>query len=168
MTDDDIRQFLDSDYERVVRVVTAVCGDRQRAEDAVQESLVDVWGKGQNVDDVARWVTAAAVNRARSRWRSRSAEQRAFDRLASRRSTIETSEPSTFDTGLASALNSLPLAQRQVVALHYLMDLSVVDVGAYLGIAEGTVKPHLYRGRLALRAAMGVAAPRKGESHARS
>lgn len=166
MTDDDIRQFLDRDHERVVRVVTAVCGDRERAEDAVQESLVDVWGKDRDVDDLARWVTVAAINRARSRWRSRSAEQRAFGRLAARRHPAASPEPSTFDADLARALDSLPLAQRQVVALHYLMDLSVADVGRYLGIAEGTVKTHLYRGRLALRASMDPA--NGGESDARS
>ena len=60
MTDDDIRRFLENGYERVVRVVAAVCGDRERAEDAVQESLVDVWGRRRQVDDLARWVTVAA------------------------------------------------------------------------------------------------------------
>lgn len=67
----------------------------------------------------------------------------------------------------------LAVVQRQVVALHHLLDLSVADlsvadVGRCLGIADGMVKTHLQRGRLALRAAMGVAAPWEGETHARS
>lgn len=168
MTDDEIREFLDCDYERVVRVVAAVCGDRSRAEDAVQESLIEAWGSGRVVENMSRWVTVAAINRARSRWRSRSAEQRAFDRLASHRGPTENAEPSTFDANLAYALNSLPPVQRQVVALHYLMDMSVVEVAQCLDIAEGTVKSHLHRGRSALRAAIEVAAIREDESHAQS
>ena len=36
------------------------------------------------------------------------------------------------------------------MALHYLLDLSVADIAGELGIAEGTVKTHLSRGRLRL------------------
>lgn len=169
MTDDDIRRFLEDDYERVVRVVTAVCGDRGRAEDAVQESLVDVWGRRQQVDDMARWVTVVAVNRTRSGWRSRAAEQRAFQRLVSLQPTARVDEPAeAMDQRLVQALQSLSPAQRQVVAMHYLMDLSIADVGRCLGLADGTVKTHLHRGRAALRAAVGESAPKEGDSHARS
>jgi RNA polymerase sigma-70 factor (ECF subfamily) len=37
-----------------------------------------------------------------------------------------------------------------VIALHYLEDLSVVEVARVLGCAEGTVKAHLHNGRAAL------------------
>lgn len=154
MIDDDIQRFLDRDHERVVRVVAAVCGDRQRAEDAVQEALVDVWTRRRQVDDVARWVTTAAVNRARSRWRSLSAERRAFERLAARSPDLPGEQQSPFDARLAEALGSLPRAQREVVALYYLLDLPVADISAHLGVAEGTVKTHLHRGRASLRQAL--------------
>jgi RNA polymerase sigma-70 factor (ECF subfamily) len=165
VTDDDIRQFLDHDYERVVRVVAAVCGDRERAEDAVQECLVNVWSRRRKVDDLARWVTVAAVNRARSRWRTRSAEQRAFERLALLRWSGPSEEPAPLEARVVRALQSLPAQQRKVVALHYLMDLSVAEVASYLGLTDGTVKTHLYRGRVALRTAL-QEAPQKDGSHA--
>jgi RNA polymerase sigma-70 factor (ECF subfamily) len=148
-----------------VRVVAVVCGDRQRAEDAVQEALVDVWTKRKRVDNVARWVTTAAVNRARSRWRSLSAERRAFLRLAARTPERHEQQPSSFDARLAEALASLPRAQREAVALHYLLDLSIADIGAYLGVAGGTVKTHLHRGRAALRTALEDAAGQEDESN---
>lgn len=136
VSDEDIRRFLREDYDRVVRVVTLVCGERQRAEDAVQDTLIDVWTKDRHVDDLPRWVTVAAINRARSRWRSLSAERRAFDRR------------------LADVLGSLPHMQRQVVVLHYLVDLSVIDIAEYLGVAAGTGKTHLHRGRASSRDAL--------------
>lgn len=168
MDDNDIQRFLEKDHDRVVRVVAAVCGDRGRAEDAVQESLVDAWRRHRPVDDLARWVVVAAINRARSRWRSASAEQRAFERLAARQVTRPVEEPSILDARLARALKSLPHSQRQVVALHYLMDMSVADVAGCLGMADGTVKTHLHRGRASLRVALETITSQEGECHARS
>jgi RNA polymerase sigma-70 factor (ECF subfamily) len=72
-----------------------------------------------------------------------------------------------FDTRLAEALASLPRAQRHAVALHYLLDLSIADIGAYLGVRDGTVKTHLHRGRAALRAAVEGAAVEEDVSDAR-
>lgn len=164
MTEEDIRRFLAHDHDRVVRVVAIVCGDRERAEDAVQDALVDVWTKSRCVEDLTRWVTTAAINRARSRWRSLSAERRAFQRLVARTPERSDHQPASFDTRLAEALASLPRAQREAVALYYLLDLSIADVGAYLGVADGTVKTHLHRGRAALRGAFGDAASEEDES----
>lgn len=167
MNDEDIRRFLDRDHDRVVRVVTVVCGNRQRAEDAVQEALVDVWTRHHQVDDLARWVTTAGINRARSRWRSQSAERRAFRRLAARTPDPPDQAPASFDRHLAAALCSLPRAQREAVALHYLLDLSVADIAAHLGVVEGTVKTHLHRGRGALRAVLERPSSEEEESHDR-
>ncbi len=84
MRDEEITVFIDPDYERFVRAVTVVCGDRHRAEDAVQDAVVEVWTKEREVDDLAGWMTLAAMNRARSRWRTAAVERRAFDRLSQR------------------------------------------------------------------------------------
>jgi len=168
VTDDDIRRFINDDHDRVVRVVAVVCGDRQRAEDAVQEALLDVWTKRRQVDDLARWVTTAAVNRARSRWRSLAAERRAFQRLAARAPDRPDEPESSFDARLAQALGSLPRAQREAVALHYLLDPSVADIGVHLGVAEGTVKTNLHRGRAALRSALGGAASEEDQPNVRT
>ena len=166
MHDEAIRTFLLHDHGRVVRAVAAVCGDRERAEDAVQDALVDVWTKNQRVDDLTGWVATAAINRARSRWRTQAAERRAFDRLAAQATTQphsdgvdEATSPLLFDAHLAEALRDLPRAQRSVVALHYLLDMSVADVAAHLGMAEGTVKMHLHRARDTMRTALQDQAP---------
>jgi RNA polymerase sigma-70 factor (ECF subfamily) len=158
--DEAIRAFLLHDHGRVVRAVAAACGDRERAEDAVQDALVDVWTKDRAVDDLSGWVAAAAINRARSRWRTQAAERRAFDRLAADRadrrpSSAEADSVVPFDTRVAQTLRDLPRSQRSVVALHYLLDMSVADVAVRLGMAEGTVKTHLHRARATLRAALG-------------
>ena len=53
---------------------------------------------------------------------------------------------------IITALRALPEAQRQVIALHYLADLSVEAIAQELGVPAGTVKSRLSRGRDALAA----------------
>ena len=51
---------------------------------------------------------------------------------------------------LWEAVRSLPERQAHVVALHYLEDRPIGEIAEILQCAEGTVKSHLHRGRLAL------------------
>ena len=156
MRDEAIKAFIDSDHSRVVRAVMVVCGDRGRAEDAVQDAIVDVWAKRRDVDDLAGWVTVAALNRVRSRWRRDASERRALERLSRQAATAPTSiGVATVDGRVAACLAGLSRQQREAVALHYLLDMSVEDVARHLGVSGGTVKTHLHRGRNALRESLG-------------
>ena len=56
---------------------------------------------------------------------------------------------------LVAALRHLSRRQREVIALHYLSDLSEADVAIALGISEGSVKTHTSRGLAALRQRLG-------------
>ena len=53
------------------------------------------------------------------------------------------------------AVRRLPRRQAQVVALHYLEALAVLEVAAVLQCAEATVRVHLHRARTALAAERG-------------
>jgi RNA polymerase sigma-70 factor (ECF subfamily) len=54
-----------------------------------------------------------------------------------------------------AAIAELPAAQRAAVVLRYMHDLSVLEVAATLGCAEGTAKTHLSRARKTLAARLG-------------
>jgi RNA polymerase sigma factor (sigma-70 family) len=56
---------------------------------------------------------------------------------------------------LLAALQTLPIRQRQVIVLHYLVDLPVEEVARTLAMRDGTVKSLLARGRRALAAKLG-------------
>jgi RNA polymerase sigma-70 factor (ECF subfamily) len=60
------------------------------------------------------------------------------------------------DHDVLRALKSLPLQQRQVVALHYLMDQSVDTIAEGLGVSAGSVKTQLHRARKTLAARIRV------------
>ena len=50
------------------------------------------------------------------------------------------------------AIGGLPRRQREAISLRYLSDLSEADVSRVLGVSANTVKRHLARARLTLRA----------------
>jgi RNA polymerase sigma-70 factor, ECF subfamily len=49
----------------------------------------------------------------------------------------------------------LPRRQREVVVLHYFLDLAVDDIAAQLNVTSGTVKTSLHRARAALATVLG-------------
>jgi len=53
---------------------------------------------------------------------------------------------------LVEALRQVPADQRRAMVLHYLVDLPVAEVAHEMGVAVGTVKSWLHRGRTALAA----------------
>lgn len=56
---------------------------------------------------------------------------------------------------ILDALRKIPEAQRQTIALHYVLDLTVEEIAGETGVAIGTVKARLHRGRKALAGHLG-------------
>ena len=52
------------------------------------------------------------------------------------------------------AVGALPVRQREVIALHYVEDLTIADVAAALEISPGTVKSTLHDARRSLAATL--------------
>ena len=55
-----IREFLATDYPRVVAGVALACGSYPAAEDAVQEAVARAWersGRGERIESPKAWVT---------------------------------------------------------------------------------------------------------------
>jgi RNA polymerase sigma-70 factor (ECF subfamily) len=150
MDEERLVSFLEGEYPRVVAAVGFACGDRTRAEDAVQDVLASLLERDTAVRDARGFVAAAALNRVRSSARRLGAEQRALERL--RRLPVPGSEqPNGIGDDVMAALRSLPERQREITALHYLLDMSVADVAGALEVTEGTVKTQLHRARTTLR-----------------
>jgi RNA polymerase sigma-70 factor (ECF subfamily) len=162
MERDELRLFVERDYARVVAALGWACGDRVAAEDAVQDVLATEWLRSNHVHNVPAWVTRAALNRLRSTARRRGAEARAVERLG-QASMLLVEVPAPFDPLLAEELHRLPPRQREIVVLHYLLDMSVADISDTLGITDGTVKTQLHRARSSLRARLSSGDPSEEE-----
>jgi RNA polymerase sigma-70 factor (ECF subfamily) len=156
MDDDRIAEFVAHDYGRVVAAVALVCGDRARAEDAVQEALAKAWLQRSHLESLTAWVTRVALNDVRSRFRRLGAERRAYERLTALKGpeAIAADPEDVFDRRLLAAMAGLAGRQRAAVVLHYLLDQSVDEVARTLGVHPGTVKTSLHRARAALRQAL--------------
>jgi RNA polymerase sigma-70 factor (ECF subfamily) len=53
---------------------------------------------------------------------------------------------------LHGAFEALPPLQRTLITLYHIEDLSIPEIARMTGLAEGTIKSHLFRARLRLRA----------------
>lgn len=63
------------------------------------------------------------------------------------------------DRQLWRAVSALPSGERTAMILYYRQDMGVGEIAAAIGVASGTVKTLLFRGRQRLRRTLGVAAP---------
>lgn len=145
-------------YRHLVRVVRGVCGDSDLAHDAAQEALVRLWEQRQQSGEISSeqaWATRTALNWSRSRLRRRRAEARALRRLAVREQTAEHESPNgALSEDVHRVLLSLPYRQREVLVLHYLLDMDIATIAATLQRSDGAVKNALFRGRNALSLAV--------------
>ena len=150
-----VAAFLDSDYARVVGAVAVATGDRERAEDAVQDAIVATLSGDTEPENLAGWITVVAINFVRQAWRRNASQGRAYVRA------IVWDEPEAHEADRAvdsmlvrDALAALPERQRTVMVLHYLEGLSIAEVAHTLGVSDGTVKTQLHRGRDTLASVM--------------
>jgi RNA polymerase sigma factor (sigma-70 family) len=60
---------------------------------------------------------------------------------------------------LITAMRALPRRQCEVIALRYLADYTISEIGQILGVDQGTVKKHLSRGLENLRHSRHITPP---------
>ena len=143
--------FYVTEYPSVVRLVVALCGRRDLAEELAQDAFLAAhqrWGTVGAYDQPGAWVRRVAMNRALSSLRRRAIEARLLLRLGHERE--RTLELPAREAELLAAVRALPHRQSQVLALTFLEDRSVADVARILECDENTVRTHLRRGRTAL------------------
>ncbi|MFI0505258.1 SigE family RNA polymerase sigma factor [Streptomyces albogriseolus] len=135
----------------VARLLTG--GDRQRAEDLVQESLVKLWFAWPKVAEQA---PEAYVRQVLVRLAARSARrlwwgERPVGELPDRPGPGDVSAAVAERSRLESALALLTPRQRAAVVLRYYEDLPEGQVAQALGCPVGTARSHASRGVARLR-----------------
>lgn len=147
MQDEEFDDFFVARVQRLRRVAFAILHDWHLAEDAVQIAFVKVHQKWRRIrpETLEAYVRRAVVNTSISLTRRSGREV-----LTWQTPDVGVDSPDVAPDLLAS-LQSLPTAQRIVIALRYVDDLSVTEVARVLDISEGTVKSQSARGLAALR-----------------
>ena len=154
----DFAELVTTESRGLVAAVTAIVGDRSRAEEIVQEAFERCyrrWRRVSRLDRPGAWVRRVAINEAISVARRASTEARVLQRVGtlSGSSDGSTTDPlaGLDDEGVWAAVRALPNEQAAAIALRYGADLGIEDVADALGSTVPAVKSLLHRGRTALR-----------------
>jgi RNA polymerase sigma-70 factor (ECF subfamily) len=136
-------------------VLPIVNGDRQAAEDVVQETMLRGWQHGGDLshEHAGSWLHKVARNVAISTYHRR---------RRARPSEVPLDQLSAPATGdgfdamadallIASALNSLSADHRKVIVELFYNQRTVTEVAAMLAIPEGTVRSRCFYGLRAMR-----------------
>lgn len=143
-------------------------GDRDEAEDLLQEVYAEVWRKSVRYDErrgsPMAWLVTLTRSRAIDRLRSRASHGYGVtDSIQDNQATdVEDRDPTPFDVrataeirGLVTkALGELPAPQRQALELAYYEGLSHTEIAERLQEPVGTVKTRIKLGMTKLRHAL--------------
>jgi RNA polymerase sigma-70 factor (ECF subfamily) len=151
LDESELHEFVHMHYPRLVGALALLCGSRATAEDAVQEALARAWERslrGEEVDSLAAWVTAVAMNLTRSGFRRLRVEGRARAKLVAVPHDATSQAETRVD--VRRALATLSRRQREATVLRYYVGLEVTEIARVMGSPEGTIKSLLARARASL------------------
>jgi RNA polymerase sigma-70 factor (ECF subfamily) len=128
-------------------------GDFAEAEDVAQDCFVKIYYNRKRFDasrEFDPWFYQILANCCRDRIRKKSRFADFLERFKQEKEleAIPDENPGRPDTSLlARALQKLPPAKREIIALRFDEDLSYEEIGVALGISQGTVMSRLHRAK---------------------
>jgi RNA polymerase sigma-70 factor, ECF subfamily len=153
-----LRALYDEHAGAVLRYATQLTGgDRQRAEDVVQEVLLRAWQHPEAVmgQRVRRWLFTVTRNLVIDGQRAKRARPHEVGEAALGLCLAADDVDRALESwGVATALATLRPNQRRVLFETYYRGSSVAEAAAELGIPAGTVKSRTFYALKALRLAL--------------
>ena len=139
----------------LIYYATSLTGNQDAALDVLQDVWVKVVRGIRRLKDpgsLKPWLYAithgVAVDRIRRDYKRDKAEQAQLEGL------LDIEEPS-FDeedaTAIRDALSRLGVKHREVLVLHFLQDLSIMEIANVVGCSEGTVKSRIHYAKRQLK-----------------
>jgi len=148
--------FFDLEYERLLRALYLVVGERQEAEDLAQDAFVKVlerWDTVRWMDSPTGYLYRTAMNTFRTRYRRAVMAVRRVAMLAPRqRNAFEDAEMSA---DVREALTALTPRQRSAVVLTELLGFGGEEAASIMGIEASTVRALTTQARARMRTTLG-------------
>lgn len=144
----------------LLRQLTMMTGDRERAADVLQEAYARAWQRWSRVSglgDPVAWVRTVAWRIAVSQHRRSLVAADRLRRIFAPEAAVDRTPDTDEALDLMAALRLLSPEHRRALVLHEMCGLSVAQVAVESGVSEGTVKSRLSRARTALAAVLGTA-----------
>lgn len=146
-------QIIDQYSPLMLRTATMIVGDRDIAEDVVQDALVQAW---QHLPDLREasalrpWLMRIVVNQCIS-FKRRLSRTAAFMRnmLSEQETHLIAQAADDYkgrmerDWDLAHAIENLPAKQRDVIILHYYHSMTLPEMARALSTSENTLKKRI-------------------------
>ncbi|NHC46400.1 sigma-70 family RNA polymerase sigma factor [Motilibacter aurantiacus] len=159
-----LRALWEEHGPALLAYATRLTGDRGRAEDIVQETLLRAWRHGDDLDVRAKgeggglrgWLFTVARHLAVDAHRARLARPREAgdDAVLAALPATDDIERALDSWVVADALAALSPAHREVLVETYYCGRSVAEAAAVLGVPPGTVKSRAHYALRALRLAL--------------
>lgn len=163
------QSFVERNLRFAFRVAWALLRNRSDADDVVQECFLRLYRKRvwHNIDDERAYLARVVWRIARDRQRRTVREEGGMemDTITAADHSPETAALS--NSGIARIhrlIDALPEEVRQPLVLSTLDEMTSAQIGAALGIPEGTVRTRIQRARMLLRQKLG---PHSENRHAR-
>jgi RNA polymerase sigma-70 factor (ECF subfamily) len=164
-------QLVKLHQRMLLNVAFRITGIYEDACDIVQDAFIAAWkkiGDFRGEACLSTWLTAIVVNLSRNRLQQLQAKSRVEayslnaplavgdcdlvpDPPGDAPSVLERMEEAELRRALQGCIAALTGEFREVLVLRDMQELSYQEVGAALGLREGTVKSRLFRGREAVR-----------------
>lgn len=138
----------------LIRLAVVMLGDRQAAEDVVQEAFCGLFRRWAHLTDTGKalsYVRSATLNGCRTELRRRiRSERRAVPGDADTASAEFAALVGEEHREVLAALRRLPARQREALVLRFYLELTEPEIAQAMGISPGTVKSTTSRALTAL------------------
>lgn len=148
-----VEQLYDTYQQELLYTLIGFSRQRERSEDARQQAFLKALQHRSLLEGLPHPAAKA--------WLFRTAQNALLDEIRRERRVLYTKEQGLWDKPqgsfeqeilLKELLQELPSPQLEIVSLRYYSALNSVEIGEQLGLAPSTVRYHLSRAMVALRA----------------
>jgi RNA polymerase sigma-70 factor (ECF subfamily) len=159
-SDADLMRALHDEHARALwsYAVHLTGGDRARAEDVVQETMLRAWRHPQVLDQsqgsARAWLFTVARRIVIDDWRTSRSRHEVVTAEPPEQQVADAPDKAIVAAVVTAALRQLSLEHRQVVLECYYRGSSVAEAAKRLGVPEGTVKSRAHYALRALRLAL--------------
>ncbi|HZU71099.1 MAG TPA: RNA polymerase sigma factor [Ktedonobacteraceae bacterium] len=151
----------------MLRTASMIVGDRDIAEDAVQDALIQAWQHLPSLREASAlrpWLIRIVVNQCIS-FKRRLARSTAFVRQALSEQATDLAAQIADDYkgrrerdwDIARAIKKLPIKQRAVIILHYYQGMTLLEMSEALQTSENTLKKRIQAALANLRRILSAA-----------
>ena len=157
MSDSTLREWMNRLGPRLISLAAAICRDRHRAEEIVQEAFIKLWQQPPSAGEVAfaswlrRVVTNLSINALQRTRRPGPLPEFSSDPALQSRQPPEARSDAEDDLRqVRAAMDRLDPSKRSILMLRAYEQLSYEQIAEHLGVPVGTVMSRLNRARTAL------------------